>query len=44
MQPTYVGLDQINVNLPKSLARAGLVNVIISIAGEVANVVTLNFH
>jgi uncharacterized protein (TIGR03437 family) len=36
-QNTYVGLDQINVELPQSLAGAGLVNINTTIDGVAAN-------
>ncbi|HEV2688046.1 MAG TPA: hypothetical protein VGV35_05815, partial [Bryobacteraceae bacterium] len=42
-QGTYVGLDQVNVLLPKSLRGAGNVNVVLTVDGQVANTVTLNF-
>jgi uncharacterized protein (TIGR03437 family) len=41
--PGYVGLDQVNVNLPASLAGSGTVNVIVKIAGTVSNTVTVTF-
>ena len=40
-QPTYPGLDQINVQLPASLAGAGRVTVQISIAGITSNFATV---
>ena len=39
----YVGLDQVNVTLPKSLRGAGQVNVILTVDGQAANTVTLTF-
>ena len=41
--PTYVGLDQVNVSLPQSLAGSGTVNVVVSVAGATSNTVQLNF-
>ena len=42
-QLTYVGLDQVNVDLPKSLRGAGTVNVVLTVDGQAANTVTLTF-
>ncbi|HYL74060.1 MAG TPA: IPT/TIG domain-containing protein [Bryobacteraceae bacterium] len=42
--PTYVGLDQVNVFLPHALAGTGNVNVTVSVAGTLSNVVTLTFQ
>jgi len=42
-QGTFVGLDQVNVLLPKSLRGAGTVNVVLTVDGQAANTVTLNF-
>jgi uncharacterized protein (TIGR03437 family) len=39
-QPQYPGLDQINLQLPASLAGAGPVNIVISVDGNAANTVT----
>ena len=43
LQGTYVGEDQINVLLPKSLRGAGSVNVTLTADGVSSNTVTLNF-
>jgi uncharacterized protein (TIGR03437 family) len=40
--PTYVGLDQVNVMLPASLAGSGTVNVTVLVAGTPSNVLTVN--
>jgi uncharacterized protein (TIGR03437 family) len=41
-QPTYPGLDQVNVIVPRSLAGAGEVPVVLTVDGQTANAVTLN--
>jgi uncharacterized protein (TIGR03437 family) len=38
-QPDFVGLDQINVPLPASLAGSGLVNVSLSMQTTIANAI-----
>jgi uncharacterized protein (TIGR03437 family) len=38
-----IGLDQVNVSLPESLAGAGPVNVSITVNGATSNVVTVDF-
>jgi uncharacterized repeat protein (TIGR01451 family) len=44
-QGAYPGLDQINLGpLPASLAGAGLVNLVITVDGQVANTVTVSFQ
>jgi uncharacterized protein (TIGR03437 family) len=43
-QPTFAGLDQINVMLPQNLIGAGPVNVTITVDGQVSNTVTLLFQ
>jgi uncharacterized protein (TIGR03437 family) len=40
-QAAYVGLDQINVRLPKSLVGRGEVNIELIVAGRTANPVRL---
>jgi uncharacterized protein (TIGR03437 family) len=42
--PTYVGLDQVNVQLPRSLAGSGTVNLSVSVAGTASNVLTVAFQ
>lgn len=42
-QGTYVGLDQVNIPLPKSLRGAGNVNVSLTVEGQPANVVAIGF-
>jgi uncharacterized protein (TIGR03437 family) len=41
-QPQFPGLDQVNLYVPRSLAGAGEVPVIVTVAGVTANVVTVN--
>ncbi len=43
-QGTDFGLDQVNVELPHSLAGSGTVNVVITAAGETANTVTVDIE
>jgi uncharacterized protein (TIGR03437 family) len=39
-QSQYPGLDQVNLQLPPSLAGAGAVNIVLAVAGQPANMVT----
>lgn len=41
---TMVGLDQVNVDLPRSLAGSGSVNVSVTAGGVTSNAVTVNFR
>ena len=41
MQGGLVGLDQVNLRLPRTLAGRGVVNVELSVDGKAANVVTV---
>lgn len=41
-QPEYAGLDQVNIQLPRSLAGRGEVDVIVTIDGQAANPVKVN--
>jgi uncharacterized protein (TIGR03437 family) len=43
-QPSYEGLDQINVQLPQSLSGSGQVNVVLTVDGQTANVVTIDIQ
>ena len=43
-QPTFLGLDQINVQLPPSLAGTGLATVVIQVDGQQSNSVNLVFQ
>ncbi|MFN0118928.1 MAG: PQQ-dependent sugar dehydrogenase [Blastocatellia bacterium] len=43
-QSDFVGLDQVNVRLPRTLAGAGAVNLTMIVDGQKANVVSLNFQ
>ena len=43
-QGTFFGLDQVDVELPHSLAGSGTVNVVITAAGETANTVTVDIQ
>jgi uncharacterized protein (TIGR03437 family) len=40
-QPTYPGLDQVNLRLPYSLAGSGTVDVVVTVEGQAANTVTV---
>jgi uncharacterized protein (TIGR03437 family) len=40
-QPQYAGLDQMNINLPRTLVGAGVVGIYVSVDGEISNTVTL---
>jgi uncharacterized protein (TIGR03437 family) len=42
-QGTLAGLDQVNVQLPRSLAGRGEVDVVLMADGKTANVVRVNF-
>jgi uncharacterized protein (TIGR03437 family) len=42
-QPSFAGLDQVNVRLPRSLAAAGEVAIELTIEGKMANPVTVYF-
>jgi uncharacterized protein (TIGR03437 family) len=42
LQTQYPGLDQINLYVPRSLAGAGEVPVVLTVDGVTANVVTVN--
>ena len=41
-QPAFVGLDQVNITLPVSLAGSGESNVVVTVNGQVSNTVTIN--
>jgi uncharacterized protein (TIGR03437 family) len=43
-QGTYFGLDQVDVELPQSLAGSGTLNVVITAAGQTANTVTVDIQ
>jgi len=43
-QGTYAGLDQINILLPASLAGSGMVNVTVTVDGQVSNLGTIAFQ
>lgn len=42
-QGDFAGLDQLNIRLPRNLAGRGLVDVLVTIDGQEANVVQLQF-
>jgi uncharacterized protein (TIGR03437 family) len=44
LQPTFVGLDQINVRLLRSLAGRGEVEVVVEVDGKPANPVHMNIN
>ncbi len=41
-QPSYEGLDQVNLALPGSLSGSGDVNIVLTVDGQTANVVTVD--
>ena len=43
-QRQFEGLDQVNAELPRSLAGAGDVNVALGVDGKAANMVTVDFR
>jgi len=43
-QPAYPGVDQVNLELPGSLAGSGQVTVIVTVDGQPANPVTVTFQ
>lgn len=43
-QGGFAGLDQINIELPRSLAGSGLVDVLLIVDGQIANVVQVNIR
>jgi hypothetical protein len=43
-QPQYPGLDQVNLLIPNSLKGAGSVPVVVSVAGQTANTVTITLN
>ena len=43
-QPSYEGLDQVNLALPPSLSGSSEVNVVLTVDGQTANVVTVNIQ
>jgi uncharacterized protein (TIGR03437 family) len=43
-QGTYAGLDQINILLPATLAGSGMVNVTVTVDGQVSNLGTIAFQ
>ncbi len=42
--PGFDGLDQVNVSLPPTLALSGESNVVVSVAGQTSNMVTINLQ
>jgi uncharacterized protein (TIGR03437 family) len=40
--PGFIGLDQINLTIPRSLAGRGDVDVVIAVDGKIANTVKIN--
>ena len=43
-QPSYAGLDQVNLALPSSLSGSGLVNIVLTVDGQITNVVTIDIQ
>jgi uncharacterized protein (TIGR03437 family) len=44
VQPSFDGLDQVNLTLPLSLTGSGAVNVVLTVDGQTANVVAINIQ
>jgi uncharacterized protein (TIGR03437 family) len=44
VQPSFDGLDQVNLTLPLSLSGSGEVNIVLTVDGQTANVVTINIQ
>ncbi len=43
-QPNFVGLDQVNIRLPRRLAGQGEVDVVLTVDGKAANQVRINLR
>ncbi len=43
-QPSYVGLDQVNLTLPLSLSGSGVVNLVMTVDGQTSNVVSIDIR
>lgn len=43
-QPNFVGLDQVNIKLPRSLAGRGEVDVVLTVDGKAANPVRIHLR
>jgi uncharacterized protein (TIGR03437 family) len=43
-QPSFEGLDQVNLTLPPSLSGSGEVNIVLTVDGQTANVVTISIQ
>jgi uncharacterized protein (TIGR03437 family) len=43
-QPSFPGLDQVNVSLPAALSGAGNANVVLTVDGQVSNTVLVNIQ
>jgi uncharacterized protein (TIGR03437 family) len=43
-QPSYAGMDQVNLALPQSLRGSGPVNIVLTVDGQIANVVTIDIQ
>jgi uncharacterized protein (TIGR03437 family) len=41
-QPSFAGLDQVNISLPAALSGTGIANVVLTVDGQVSNAVTLS--
>jgi len=44
VQPDFEGLDQVNIGIPLTLRGAGEVNIVLTVDGQIANVVTMNVN
>jgi len=43
-QGTFAGQDQINIEIPRSLRGAGIVDVVLNVDGQVTNVVKIHIQ
>ena len=43
-QPSFPGLDQVNVSLPAALSGSGNANVVLTVDGQVSNTVLVNIQ
>ena len=44
VQPDFVGLDQVNISLPRTLIGRGEVDVVLTVEGQVANTARVNIR
>ena len=43
-QPSFDGLDQVNLTLPVNLSGSGAVNIVLTVDGQTSNVVTIDIQ